>query len=285
MNVSHGMNVAEIEHLGRSLQTGHAVRIRDLVTEVERLVGSTSGTWVGPDAERFRSWWPNKRSRLLGMADDLEGFGQSALNNVSEQRQASGESAGTSGGSMTGGVATIGGGQTSTGRNSSSTPGAGSYSEHFNGKGNAFLAEWKPNASGYDQWNFAYDGDGDSQMGNCTSFVAWRLNQLGESAGIDDYSFTNNHLTMNGETVDFGRLGNANEWLGNASAAGVDPVSSPQAGDVAVFTGGNYGHVAVVKEVLPNGSVVVEESAWDRYTYQARTISASDASGYLRMLP
>lgn len=88
--ISQGMNIEEIERIGRSLQQTHAVRLSDAAAEIERLVTTTTIFWMGPDAERFRSWWPEKRQRILAMAEDLRGFGQSALNNASEQRQASG---------------------------------------------------------------------------------------------------------------------------------------------------------------------------------------------------
>ena len=91
MSISHGMNLAEIEALGRSLQDRFAAAVRDAAARIDQMVGSTSGVWQGPDSEQFRSWWPDKRQRLLAMADDLHGFGQSALNNVTEQRGASEE--------------------------------------------------------------------------------------------------------------------------------------------------------------------------------------------------
>lgn len=89
-NVSHGMNIAEVQNLGTTLQRKHAETLRQLANEINALVNNTSSTWVGPDGERFRSWWPEKKANLLRMAEDLHGFGQSALNNVSEQRNASG---------------------------------------------------------------------------------------------------------------------------------------------------------------------------------------------------
>ena len=88
-SISQGMNIEEVETIGRSLQHKQAESVRNAVRQIESLVGSTSRMWVGTDAERFRSWWPSKRSVMLAMADDLEGFGQSALSNAAEQRKAS----------------------------------------------------------------------------------------------------------------------------------------------------------------------------------------------------
>ncbi|GEM_PF-2001842 len=99
MAISHGMNIAEIEAFGNRLQQHFAAQLNGIADEIETVVGQTSGSWVGPDAEKFRSWWPAKRSTLRATADDVHGFGQSALNNAAEQRQASGASGGGTGAS------------------------------------------------------------------------------------------------------------------------------------------------------------------------------------------
>ncbi len=89
-NISHGMNIVEVRNAGNRLQNHHAESIRGLMREIEGMVNDTSGTWIGPDGDRFRSWWPEKRSALTAIADDLHGFGQSALNNAQEQEDVSG---------------------------------------------------------------------------------------------------------------------------------------------------------------------------------------------------
>lgn len=97
-----------VERLRRSAESLHAV-----VSGVEgRVAGST---WVGPDADRFKhEWWPAARAALNQAAEGLQGLAQSALNNVTEQQQASeagsGGAADGSAGSWVGGVgAAIGG--------------------------------------------------------------------------------------------------------------------------------------------------------------------------------
>jgi uncharacterized protein YukE len=89
-NLSHGMNVAEVEKLGKQLQDVYSAEISRFMTQIEKLVNHTNETWVGKDANDFRSWWPAKRNALKAIADDLHGFGQSALNNASDQKTASG---------------------------------------------------------------------------------------------------------------------------------------------------------------------------------------------------
>jgi hypothetical protein len=87
MNVTHGMNLEEVRDLGRLLQQ-KASEIQQLLRDVEARIGATG--WVGPDASTFRDqWWPEHRSRLNNVSTDLHGFGQSALNNASEQEQVS----------------------------------------------------------------------------------------------------------------------------------------------------------------------------------------------------
>lgn len=102
-NVTHGMHPGEVESLGRALKDA-AERLRSYEAEIERSISSVH--WNGVTGERFRSqWWPEKRARLAALASDLEGFGQSALNNATEQLQASSVAGGTStgpGGSLGG---------------------------------------------------------------------------------------------------------------------------------------------------------------------------------------
>ncbi len=84
------MNIDAVETVGRNLQQKYSSTIEQLMGEMEAMVNETSSSWVGPDAEKFRSWWPQKRSALKAISADLHGFGQSALNNASAQRTASG---------------------------------------------------------------------------------------------------------------------------------------------------------------------------------------------------
>jgi hypothetical protein len=88
MAVTHGMNVDEVNQLGHQLQT-QAGNIRDMVGQLEGVISGT--TWMGPDADQFKGqWWPEHKQHLLAVAEQLHGFGQSALNNASDQVNASG---------------------------------------------------------------------------------------------------------------------------------------------------------------------------------------------------
>ena len=56
----------------------------------------------------------------------------------------------------------------------------------------------------------------------------------------------------------WGGRGNANQWPGNARAAGIPVDGSPRVGDVAIYMGGSYGHAMVVEQV--KGSTVIVSS-------------------------
>jgi hypothetical protein len=109
--VTDGMNVDEVKTLGATLQR-LSQDIQGLVGRVDRDVQGT--LWAGQDATVFKQqWWPTHRSHLTTAAADLYGFGQSALNNATEQLQtsanlgarivATGTASASSGSSTTGG--------------------------------------------------------------------------------------------------------------------------------------------------------------------------------------
>lgn len=86
-NISHGMNVGEVKALGNQLKSIS----NDINSAINLLNGKVNNTsWVGPDATKFKNdWWPQHRQHLQKMVTDLNGFGQSALNNASEQENIS----------------------------------------------------------------------------------------------------------------------------------------------------------------------------------------------------
>ena len=86
--VSHGMNVEEVNTLGRNLQH-QADAIKQMVGQLEGVIHGT--TWMGPDADQFKGqWWPEHKQHLLAVSEQLHGFGQSALNNATDQVNISG---------------------------------------------------------------------------------------------------------------------------------------------------------------------------------------------------
>lgn len=81
-------------------------------------------------------------------------------------------------------------------------------------------------------------------------------------------------------------LGNAADWYANAQAQGYDVGGVAVAGAVVVFGAGHgysdFGHVAIVETVNPDGSFLVSEmnySAWD--VIDRRTTTYYDALGFV----
>lgn len=88
--LTHGMNIDEVEELGRFLQQ-KGRDLEQLLTGIDGKIRASS--WTGGDADRFRGdWWPKHKAQLATLAREIDGLGQSALNNASAQRSASEES-------------------------------------------------------------------------------------------------------------------------------------------------------------------------------------------------
>lgn len=135
------------------------------------------------------------------------------------------------------------------------------------GKGDDYPSKWK-NAtqdSLVDDWAY-YNRE-------CVSFVAWRLSQKKKWQGKSPTS------------VPFHGLHNAINWL---DVRGTYGVSSPKAGDVAVFGNGvwgaqAYGHVAYVAKVKGD-QIYIEDYNYGspRGRYNTHTISKDIPTAYLR---
>ncbi len=85
-----GMNPDVVEQIGRDLK-GQASQIAGVISKVNSLVAQAQNEWKGKDATDFAGWWNNEhRPRLTELQRKLEGLGQSAQNNATEQRNVSG---------------------------------------------------------------------------------------------------------------------------------------------------------------------------------------------------
>lgn len=88
----------------------------------------------------------------------------------------------------------------------------------------------------------------------CVSYTAWKVYQ------------------KNGYMPYWGGRGNANQWPGNARAAGIGTGSTPRAGSVGVISAGYYGHVVWVESVNPNGTINISQyneltsQGWGHYS-------------------
>ncbi len=83
--ISHGMNVEQVKRLGNTLKQKQD-QINQIANEINSMLGETA--WEGPDAVAFKTQqWPDHQKNLRLIGDAIGGFGQSALNNASEQEE------------------------------------------------------------------------------------------------------------------------------------------------------------------------------------------------------
>ena len=130
------------------------------------------------------------------------------------------------------------------------------------GGGGGSAVAGDPNKGGYpsnlaksDYYNPVVDPWG-MYSRQCVSYTAWKVYQ------------------KNGSMPYWGGRGNANQWPGNARAAGIPVSSTPRAGSVGVLMAGQYGHVVWVESVNSNGTINISQynyfnaggSGWGHYS-------------------
>jgi surface antigen/peptidoglycan hydrolase CwlO-like protein len=73
-------------------------------------------------------------------------------------------------------------------------------------------------------------------------------------------SYTAFRVAASGRYMPYwGGAGNANQWPGDARAAGIPVDGNPQAGDVAISMNGYYGHAMYVESVNGDGSINISQ--------------------------
>lgn len=221
MAITHGMDVANVETLGRALQD-RAQQFDQITADINRLIQDV--TWLGPDADRFKGeWWPEHQGTLKAISQDLNGLGQSALNNASEQRQISEkhnskslEAEGPIAGSRIGGSRTI--------------PGTDPRAI--------------PSGSGTPDWVSDQHRPKADEMYQCADWATQRRRQLGlpvaESGNGWELAANTNKLTGTSPAIDptFGAIASygTGEKLPNGKT--------------------DWGHVMIVEEVLDGGNAI-----------------------------
>lgn len=121
-------------------------------------------------------------------------------------------------------------------------------------------------------------GGGDGMgyaYGQCTWGVAARINQLGLKL-----------KGKNGEKIPIiSTMGNGQDWVRTAASLGGERGTSPQAGAIISFAGGGhgtpaeYGHVAFVEKLYPNGSFLISETNYNgNPNYTFRKLSGVDSN-------
>ena len=105
----------------------------------------------------------------------------------------------------------------------------------------------------------------------CVDFVAWRLNRdAGTTAA--PFAFVWSDLTPGG--------GNGRQWKSAWKSHGWPTSATPIVGSVAYF--GAENHVAYVKAVNADGTVLLEEYNWQNdHLYSQRTIASTDVELFL----
>jgi peptidoglycan DL-endopeptidase CwlO len=94
----------------------------------------------------------------------------------------------------------------------------------------------------------------------CVSYTAWKVY---ETYGYMPY---------------WGGVGNANQWPGDARAAGIPTGSTPKANSVAIWNVGAFGHAMWVEAVGADGSLWVSQYNYDyQGHYSEMSVSASMA--------
>ncbi len=161
-----GMDVDQVAAAGKALKE-RAAEIDALVGKLDGIVRSIHGVWEGPDSDQFvNDWWPEHKKTLVAASSHVAGLGQSALNNASEQRDASHGNGGANPGhtidpGSSPAAQPPGGAPEGRDQNTAMTPPPSQ--EAFNAR----------------HGNYGDLNPGGANDGQCTSWVAFRRDQLG----------------------------------------------------------------------------------------------------------
>ncbi|EID24016.1 phage tail tip lysozyme [Streptococcus anginosus] len=123
-----------------------------------------------------------------------------------------------------------------------------------------------------DFYDNSIPGGGDGMgyaYGQCTWGVAARINQLGLKL-----------KGRNGEKIPIiNTMGNGQDWVRTAASLGGETGTIPKAGAIVSFAGGQYGHVAFIEKVYPDGSFLISETNYNSNpNYTFRKLSGVDST-------
>jgi uncharacterized protein YukE len=161
-----GMDADAVESAGRALKE-RAGQIDAIVAALDRSVKGLSSVWEGLDARTFvDKWWPEHRKTLVTMRSHVDGLGQSALNNASEQRDVSADHVSGGGAAPNPSGGDVAAPSPQGGTTTSPITEPGQAQRDFDARGTAGVSNPAFAPGG------AYDGE-------CTSWVNFRREQLG----------------------------------------------------------------------------------------------------------
>ncbi|GAA4076056.1 CHAP domain-containing protein [Nocardioides kongjuensis] len=246
MNQFVGMDPAIVQQIGTRLKQ-RAAHLREITAAVESAVHSLQGNWDGQDATDFQAWWTHQhRPALTAVTEQIEGLGQSALNNAQEQLAVSGGAgAGPGAGAAPGHggvtpVATGGPGAAPQGPGGGGAP-SGAPQTDLDRKTAAFAATWNGKYLDYDK---AYGNQ-------CYDVFSQYNHDVVGGPGI--------HAATTGGAKDI-----YNDYGTNGAAAHYQRIAAgdgpPRVGDVVVWGNGTYGHVGVVTAVTDGGFTALEQN-------------------------
>jgi surface antigen/uncharacterized protein YukE len=215
-NVSHGMNVQEVEALAATL-----ARSADTMAQIANQLGSSvqRTTWAGPDATRFKNqWWPEHSNSLRRVSELLREFSNAARANLDDQRRVS----------DAGGLQPMPAPIVPPVHVDPTPPSAGSQGDVTAPR------DWRDVKQRYDQWagnGFWSQPDFRYQ---CTGWAHFRWAEL----GYDGPAFK----------------GNGGALADNAPGEVSGTPSLHAMASYGRGVEGDYGHVMIVEEVAPDGS-------------------------------
>ncbi len=86
-----GMDDVLVEQIGNKLKSIASGDIAQLISTIESQITLAVSNWDGKDAQDFQGYWQQQhKPALTNLQHAIDGLGQSALNNVTEQRSVSG---------------------------------------------------------------------------------------------------------------------------------------------------------------------------------------------------
>lgn len=154
-----------------------------------------------------------------------------------------------------------------------------SFSKCFGENGNTYPYETVCPSGGYFQSGDYYntklqcwvDIYGFAQC-NCTSYVAWKLNELWDKIGCGNIKFNNKFSTGND------KWGDAYRWKSIAENAWIPVVSYPIEGEVAwwgISKNMPAGHVAFIEKMI-SGGIIVTEYNYAKCSFSVRQLMEGD---------